>query len=160
MNHEVLEGQLQHHWAGAAAGTSLFKRVGRTHGVPDAAAEIADLAGEISEDRESLRRIMVAVGVTPSQVGATIGRLGQELGRLKPNGRVFSRSPLTDVLELEALCTAVAGKRYGWRVLRALADHDERLDPDQLDHLTARADKQLSRLEDLHQRVAVIRVQG
>ena len=72
------------------------------------------------------------------------------VGRLKPNGRLLSRSPLTDVLELEALRDAVAGKSAGWQVLRAVADSDPRLDTVLLDELYERAERQRGELEVLH----------
>ena len=49
----------------------------------------------------------------------------------------------------------VAGKAAGWRTLRVLADTDPRLDRDRLDELIARADSQLSLLEDLRLRAAL-----
>jgi hypothetical protein len=48
----------------------------------------------------------------------------------------------------------VAGKAAGWRTLRVLADTDARLDCGRLDELIARADSQLSMLEDLRVRAA------
>jgi hypothetical protein len=43
------------------------------------------------------------------------------------------RSPLSDLIELEAMRTGVEGKAALWRALRALADSDSRLDCDELD---------------------------
>ncbi len=121
------------------------------------AAEVRKLAAEVNDDRESLRQIMVSMGFSPSRVGAVSARAGEWLGRFKPNGRVVSRSPLTDVLELEALRIAVSGKRIGWQVLRQLAEHDGRIDPRRVEILLERAESQLGRLHDLHLRVALDR---
>ena len=75
-------------------------------------------------------------------------------GRLKLNGRLLSRSPLSGLEELEMMRLGVTGKAAGWRTLRLLADTDVRLDCGRLDELIARADSQLELLEDLRVRAA------
>ncbi|WP_460786826.1 hypothetical protein [Nocardioides maradonensis] len=147
---DVLEGYLQNHWTAASAGVSLFRRVARTHSDPATAVAVAEVAHEVEDDRDTLRGVMHDLGVRPSIIGTTLGRIGAELGRLKPNGRVLHRSPLTDVVELEALRDAVYGKRCGWDALRTLAEEEPRLDIDLLEELIDRADRQLERLRRLH----------
>lgn len=158
MTDEVLKAYLQHHWVGSTAGVHAFRRVGRNHEDPDAAAEIRDLAGEVEADRQALREIMRAIGVQPSVVGTTGARVGELLGRLKPNGRLFTRAPFTDVVELETLRLAVTGKKAGFEVLRAAADDDPRLDPYTLDRLLDRADEHVRILERLHVQVSRARI--
>ncbi|HVK27494.1 MAG TPA: hypothetical protein VM575_04085 [Nocardioides sp.] len=158
MNDEVLKAYLQHHWVGSTAGVHAFRRVGRNHADPDAAAEIRDLAGEVEADRQALREVMRSVGVQPSLAGTTGARVGELLGRLKPNGHLFTRAPLTDVIELETLRLAVTGKKAGFEVLRAAADDDPRLDPYRLDRLLERADEHVRVLERLHVRVSRERI--
>lgn len=153
MNDDVLHAYLQHHWAASSAGTALFQRVGRSHSDPYVADRVRQLAKEVNEDRESLRQIIMATGAAPSRIAATTGRALEFAGRFKPNGRVVRRSPLSDLLEVEALRDAVFGKRSGWQLLRAVCEGDVRLDRQQLDELVRRADDQLARLEDLHLRV-------
>jgi hypothetical protein len=157
---EVLTGYLQHHWAGSTAGVAAFRRVGRNLPDTQAAAEIRDLAGEVAADREALRVMMRRVGTRPSVIGTTLARVGELLGRLKPNGSLVHRTPLTDVVELETLRLAVTGKRAGFEVLRAAADDDQRLDPFALDRLLARADEHLRTLERLHVTVSRDRLVG
>ena len=77
------------------------------------------------------------------------GWSAEKLGRLKPNGRLFSLSPLSDVIELEAMRLGVDGKAAGWQTLRRLAEHDDRLDKAHLDDLLARAEAQKETLERL-----------
>lgn len=76
------------------------------------------------------------------------------MGRLKPNGRLFSRSPLSTLLELETMCLGVEGKAAGWRTLKFVADHDPRLDDELLEELLARAQRQADTLEELRIRAA------
>ncbi|OIJ26389.1 hypothetical protein [Nocardioides luteus] len=154
MNDDLLHAYLQHHWAGSSAGAAMFARVGRSHSDPDVAARVRRLSKEINEDRESLRQIILATGATPSLIATATGRALEFAGRFKPNGRVVRRSPLSDLLEVEALRDAVFGKRGGWQLLREVCGDDVRLDRQQLDELIRRADDQLARLEDLHLRVA------
>lgn len=150
MDDEVLHGYLQHHWVGSTAGVALFERVARTHGVVEVATAVGQLADEVAEERETLRRIMHDVGTAPSTLGTVAAKVGAELGRLKPNGRILTRAPLTDLVEIEALRIAVWGKRSGWEALRSVADADPRLDASLLDHLVERSDRQLERLGQLH----------
>ena len=74
--------------------------------------------------------------------------------RVKFNGRLLARSPLSDLEELELLRLGVEGKAAGWRTLRALADADMRLDPEQLDELMSRARRQADLLEELRVQAA------
>ena len=64
------------------------------------------------------------------------------------------RSPLSDVLELEALLSAVRGKRAGWEGMRVLATNDARIDVAELDDLIVRADSQIERLVAAHAEAA------
>lgn len=150
MDDEVLHGYLQHHWVGSTAGVSLFQRVARTHGVVEVATAVGQLADEVAQERDTLRRVMHDVGTRPSTIGTVAAKVGAELGRLKPNGRILTRAPLTDLLEIEALRIAVFGKRAGWQALRSVADVDPRLDAALLDGLVDRSDRQLDRLAELH----------
>src|SRR5262245_48969825 len=97
---------------------------------------------------------MARLDIRESRPMALIGWLGEKVGRLKPNGYLVRRSPLSDVVELEALRTAALGKLAGWQVLRLVARDDRRLAIAELDALIARADSQASRLEVLHTQMA------
>lgn len=154
MNDQLLHLQLRNHWIGAASGLTLFRRVAKGHGMPQIGAEVDRLAGEIQQDREALRAIMRDVGASRPMVTPWLARAAVHLGRLKPNGRVVRRSPLSDVVELEALRIAIAGKLAGWELLRELTDVDPRLDPDLLDDLIMRALEQQDELQRLYLRAA------
>ncbi len=77
------------------------------------------------------------------------GWIGEKVGRLKFNGHLLTRSPLSGLEELELLRLGVEGKAAGWRTLRALADTDKRLDASRLDGLIGRARQQGELLEQL-----------
>ncbi|MFD4573612.1 hypothetical protein ACFWNK_10185 [Streptomyces sp. NPDC058417] len=50
---------------------------------------------------------MTGLDITVDRAKVTLGRLAERVGRLKTNGRLVSRSPLSDVLELEAMLVGV-----------------------------------------------------
>lgn len=153
MDHDLLVAHMQHHWTAATGGLAFFRRVAGSP-IPEAEGVIDRLAEEVAEDRESLRSLIEALGAAPTRLGALMGRGGELVGRLKPNGHVVRRSPLTDVIEVEALRTAVSGKRAGWDVLLDAAQDEARLDADLVRRLIDRADSQLERLAALHATVA------
>ncbi|MFC0438257.1 hypothetical protein [Kutzneria buriramensis] len=136
---------LNDHLAGATGGVELAHRLAHEHD----SAELTGLARDIQEDRDSLLRIMTALGVQQDHVKVAAGWLGEKLGRLKLNGHLFSRSPLSYVIELEAMRLGVDGKAAGWQTLHCLSEHDSRLDRADLDDLLARAEAQRETLERL-----------
>ncbi|MGG8408854.1 hypothetical protein ACM614_20825 [Streptomyces sp. 12297] len=92
---------------------------------------------------------MTDLDVPISHSKAAMGWLAEKAGRLKTNGHLLTRSPLSDVLEAESLLLGVQGKKACWRTLRTLADTDERFSAKHLDALAERAEKQLALLEEL-----------
>jgi hypothetical protein len=95
---------------------------------------------------------MADLAVPVQRLKVYTGWLAEKLGRLKLNGRITGRSPLSLVLELEGLRMAVEGKAAGWQALRTYAPR--RLDADRLDALAAKAEQQLATLAELHAEAA------
>ncbi len=140
---------LNDHLAGATAGSELAHRMARSHRGREEAGPLSRLAAEIAQDRSALLNIMASLGVTVRVYKAAAGWIGEKAGRLKLNGRLLTRSPLSDLEELELLRLGVEGKAAGWRTLRAQADADARLDAGRLDELISRARSQSDQLEEL-----------
>lgn len=140
---------LNDHLAGATAGLELARRVAGTGQVPAPPAELRQFAQEVAEDRDSLLRIMGTLGLPVRSYKVWAAWAGEKAGRLKPNGRLMTRSPLSNLEELELLRLGVEGKAAGWRTLRTLADRDPRLEAGQLDELISRARRQADFLEGL-----------
>lgn len=140
---------LNDHLLGATAGTDLARRMADTHRSGDAGERLQQLATEVAEDRKTLMSLMARLDVRVDQVKVALGWAGEKLGRLKLNGFVLTRSPLSTVLELESMRLGVEGKAAGWRTLRAIAEHDDRLDTADLDRLIDRANHQIRTLEAL-----------
>ena len=146
----ALDDYLQTHLAGANAGADLFER--SANGQPD--REIADALREIhhqvvAELRE-LRQMMSALNVSENRLLIAGAKLAERAGRLKPNGSLLHRTPLTDLVELEALRIAVAGKISGWEALLSIVDDFDALDRDRLEALREQGRAQHDRLRELH----------
>ncbi|MET7758122.1 hypothetical protein ABZT27_25975 [Streptomyces sp. NPDC005389] len=140
---------LNDHLTGSAAGVELFRRAARVHRGTALGPPVASLAREVEQDHESLRRIMADLGIPAMRHRMLLGRLAERAGRLKLNGRLLARSPLSDVLELEAMRLSVEGKACAWRSLEALSGSDARIDVARLHELLRRAEQQIHVLETL-----------
>ncbi|MFF0201378.1 hypothetical protein [Streptomyces sp. NPDC005017] len=143
---------LNDHLAGATGGTERARHMTRSYGRTQLAATLEPIATEIAEDRATLLALMDRLDIPARSYKVYASRVAERLGRLKSNGRLVRRSPLSPLLELEALRVGVEGKTALWQTLRDLADHEKRLDPDLLDHLVARARRQQDVLEKLRRR--------
>ena len=147
MNLKYLSIYLNDHLAGATVGAELSKRAASTN-EGEYGAFLSELSHEIAEDRASLERLMDRLDVKKDRVKTTGAYLGEKIGRLKPNAHLTSYSPLSRVVELEALTLGVTGKLGLWKALLALADGDERLNAEELQTLAARAEAQQRGLEE------------
>ncbi|WP_019632214.1 hypothetical protein [Actinomadura atramentaria] len=147
---DALAIYLNDHLTGATGGVELARRIASTHDDP----ALATVRDEIEADRDTLLEIMASLGVPARRYKVYAAWAMEKVGRLKSNGGLVHRAPLSDVVELEALALGVAGKAAGWRTLRELAEHDDRLDAALLDGLIARADRQSATLEPLRRAAA------
>ena len=112
------------------------------------------LAAEVAADKRALLKIMAVLGASVCTYKPYAAWIGEKAARLKLNGHLLTRSPLSSLEELEMLRLGVEGKATGWRTLRTLADRDKRLDSGRLDELISRARRQADLLEDLRVRAA------
>lgn len=150
----LLAIHLQDHLAGSTAAVELSRRAAKAHHGATLGDELEVLTLEAANDRQALVDLMAVLGVGPDRVKTAAAWLGEKLGRLKLNGALLRRSPLSDVVELDAMRMAVEWKAAGWRLLQALADADPRLAQADLDDLVARAADQATRIESLRTAVA------
>jgi transaldolase len=142
---------LNDHFSGATAGLELFRRAAKAQKgeKEEGATALAELARQVEEDRDSLAQVMTDLGVSIDHSKVALGWLAEKAGRLKLNGHLFSRSRLSDVLEVESMLLGVQGKAACWRTLRALSETDQRLDIEHLDTLLERAERQSVILEKM-----------
>jgi hypothetical protein len=147
--HGLLGIYLNDHLAGATGGAELARRMAGSQGGESADDALRNLAAEIAQDRAALLSIMAALGIAVRGYKVGAAWIGEKAARLKLNGRLRVRSPLSGLEELEMLRLGVEGKAAGWRTLRTLAESDTRLDPGRLDELISRARRQADLLEEL-----------
>jgi hypothetical protein len=152
---ELLGIYLNDHLAGATMGAELIHRIAAAHEGTDDDAVLERLAQEITEDRTALIEIMGLLGIPVRQYKVVLGWVAEKAARLKPNGKLLERSPLSSLEELEIMRLGVEGKRAGWKSLLTVAEHDDRLDPARLEELIARAEWQSDTLEELRIRVSL-----
>jgi hypothetical protein len=142
---------LNDHLAGATGGVELARRTARSAQGADAGT-LRRFAAEVAQDRVALLDMMTTLSIPVRSYKVYAAWIGEKAGRLKLNGHLLSRSPLSNLEELELLRLGVAGKAAGWRTLRVAAERDSRLDSGQLDELIARARRQEDLLEELRVR--------
>ena len=123
MDNRWLSIYLRDHYAASAGSVALAQRaLGATHPV----------AEQIARDRETLGAIMRKLEIRPSAMKVALVRTAERVGRLKLNGRLIRRSPLSRVLELEVLVLGIRGKEALWTALRSASREVEDIDLDAL----------------------------
>ena len=147
---EMLHTYMQDHHAGAAAGIDLFRRVAGDHEDPHVREIVSRIGDETVDDLHSLEELMTLVGTSPSVLKDLPAKAAEKLSQLKPNRRVTERSPLSDLIELEALTLAVTGKKLGFKALLDIGD--PRLPRPTLESLVERAEEHGRQLEELRLR--------
>jgi hypothetical protein len=143
---------LDDHLAGATGGLELAKRAAGEHEGTELGAFLAQLRGEIAEDRRALEALMDQLDVTPCMVKQVVTWAAEKAGRLKPNGELRGRSPLTPFVELEALSLGIEGKRLMWVALREVDGLP--LSEERRAELEARAERQRAGVEEHRRRLA------
>lgn len=152
----MLRLYLADHFAGSTGGVALARRLARTHRDGPFGHGLSRLADDFAQERDMLRMLMARLGIAPQRAKLAAAWTAERAGRLKPNGRLVGRSPLGNVLELEAMRMGVEGKKSCWRTLRMLAVHDDRLPADALDSLIDRTEEQCRYLDRLRARTAAL----
>jgi hypothetical protein len=143
----LLSIYLNDHLAGATAGRELAKRAAASNRDTPYAPFLEELASQIDEDRDSLLAAMQSLGIRVDRVKVAGGWGAEKLGRLKLNGRLRGYSPLSRVVEIEALALGVHGKLAMWRALEAIRPPLSLPADIVLPELVARAERQLGELE-------------
>jgi hypothetical protein len=145
---------LNDHLAGATGGVELVRRAessnrGNTYG-----DFLAGLRVQVEEDRETLRRVMEALDVGADHTKVVAAWMAEKMGRFKLNGQLTGYSPLSRLVELEALRLGVEGKLGMWRSLAELAASEPRLASFDFGALIERAEAQRADLEEHRLRAA------
>jgi hypothetical protein len=154
MDRKLLGIYLNDHLAGSTIGLELARRARGSNKSSEYGDVLDRIAREIDEDRETLKALMVSLEIGHDRLKVGGAWIAEKLGRLKPNGRLLSYSPLSRLVELESLALGISGKLSLWEALREVAAEDARLDPEELGRLAERAERQRKEVWRLRQRAA------
>jgi hypothetical protein len=109
---------LDDHLVLLAAGGALARRMLR-RADPELGELLREVRTGLGEDREEVHALMAERGLRRSRLKPALGGLAERAGRLKMNGTVVRRSPLTPLVELEGLAMVLEGARARWAALDA-----------------------------------------
>lgn len=151
---ELLAIYLNDHLASSTGGIELVGRMIGVHRGGPHEAGLRQLLDELREEKSALNGQMRALGIPVRQYKQVGVWLAEKGSRLKLNGHLLSRSPLSDLVEFEFLASAVRGKRSGFETLRIAASVDSRIDAGLLDGLIQQANRQHDWLTEVRRDVA------
>lgn len=115
---------------------------------------LVELQKAIDSDLATLETVMERLDISPSRSKDILLRLGERFGRGKLNGSVTSRSPLSRLLELEALEAGIRSKQRLWSSLEAMAPSVPNLQSFDFQGLWTKADRQVREVGEWHVDVA------
>lgn len=145
------ETYLNDHRAGATAGTALVRRIWRSNRRTKWGPIIEEVAESIERDLVVLEEVREAAGVSGGDLKRAAALLTERASRLKLNGHLLTYSPLSRVLELETLMSAVRGKQSLWVTLRSASPTHPEWSGFDFRALEKRGGEQLETLGRVHQ---------
>lgn len=151
---ELLATYLDDHRAGAAAGKSLSRRMARENSDTGWADRLTGLADDIEADDRTLGELRKVLGVRGGLAKRVLATVAAGAGRLKLNRRIVGYSPLSRVLEAEAMMAGVIAKKCLWVAMRSRGDLDDHTALFDFSALEARAQDQIELLAEFHEAAA------
>lgn len=152
----LLQTYLGDHLTGATGGRNRMKNMAERFAGSELGADLARLAEELSEEHEHLEDLIDRLGLGQPLPKKALAALAELAGRLKANGRILTGSPMTPLLEIELMRSAVNGKQGLWETLAVYAG-ELNLDAGVYRRLAKQAGQQSRTLESLH---ALVREDG
>ena len=153
-NPELLGIYCNDHLAAATGGIELVSRMLGTSKGRQYEEPLEQLLSELREEKAAYLRIMSALDIPVRQYKQLGVWVAEKLSRGKLNGRLLSRSPLSDLVEFEFLASGVRAKRSGFETLRIAAEVEPRLPKAELDRLIDQAHRQYEWLTRTRREVA------
>ncbi len=145
----LLSVYLNDHLAGAVAGSHRMRRTADALARTPLGPAMDRVATEVAGEREELRDLLGTLGVTQALPKQVATWLGERVARLKSNGRLVRHSPLTTLLEVEILRSAVTGKLGIWQTLTELAPVLG-IDAGRCRELWEQTERQIATLDEVH----------
>ncbi len=149
---DLVQLYLSDHLTGATAGGSRISAMAKRHAQSPIGPSLAALSEELTRERQRVQEIIEELGLRPLRHRQVAAWVGEHLGRLKLNGRLVTTSPMTPLLEVELMRSAVMGKLGLWQTLAHLAP-ELALDPAEFDRLAAQAHRQIESLDAVQEQV-------
>ncbi|WP_445154893.1 hypothetical protein ACTWLI_01105 [Arthrobacter sp. Hor0625] len=150
IDEKLLGLYLSDHLTGSTAGLGRIERMARDFTDTPVHADIASVADEIRRERELLLGLIKDLGIRQRPHRQAAAWLAEHAGRLKLNGRLVNRSPMTLVLETELMRGAILAKIGGWQTLEKLAP-ELGLDAATFTRLAADGRAQIEALDRVHE---------
>jgi hypothetical protein len=116
---------LNDHLAGVITGRELARRMLSAAVDDEHRALASDLAEHFLDSEHELERLIVESGARRSRLKGRLAWAAEKAGRLKLNGHITSRSPLSDLVELEGMMVLLEYEQGLWRSLQQLGSPPE-----------------------------------
>ena len=145
----LFELYLSDHLTGATAGVNRGERMVADYVDTPVYAQLGQITERLVAERDFLEKLIHGLGFSRKPYRQAVAWAGERIGRLKGNGRVASRSPMTLLLETDLMRGAVRSKVGVWETLRDYAPALG-LDPAVFEELIDSASHQLDLLDEVH----------
>lgn len=157
---QLLHIYLNDHRTGAVVAHALAERSRGANAGNEFGDFLDDFVPLLEDDIAQLDAIFEQgrIAKDPFKLGAA--RIGVELGRFKMNGRITDYSPLSRVIEFEALNLGVLGKQKLWTTIASLPSSHPAASAVDTAALLERGELQAQRLHELSERAAAIAFAG
>lgn len=149
MSADLLELYLSDHLTGATAGLGRINRMANDFVDTPMFGRLGQLVDEISAERAFLIQLIEDLGLDRKPYRQAVAWVGERVGRLKSNGKIVERSPMTMLLETELMRGAVMGKLGMWQMLEVQAP-TLGLDPKVFTDLIEMTENQVKLLDEIH----------
>ena len=140
---------LSDHLTGATAGAERIERMAADFVDTPVFAALSELAAEIRGEHLYVQHLIGELGLRRRPIAEAVSWVGERVGRLKANGSLLKRSPMTLVLEAELMRSAVIGKLGMWQTLDDNAE-GLGLDAEQFREFAQKAEHQREVLDTVH----------
>jgi hypothetical protein len=147
MEHDALNTYLNDHLAGATLGVEHARQLENAFVGSDFGIEMARLADEIEEDRDTLLGLMERLDAPRDPVKKATAWVAEKAGRLKFSGLTSRDRDLGTYLALETMSLGVEGKLSLWTGLAEIAPEYPQIAAIDLGRLIERARDQRAALE-------------
>ena len=154
IDEKLLGLYLSDHLTGSTAGLGRLERMAKDFTDTPVHSELAGLAADIGRERDLLRQLIHDLGLRQRPHRQAAAWLAEHAGRLKLNGRLLSRSPMTLVLESELMRAAFLGKIGGWQTLEELAPQLG-LEPSTFTRLITEGRAQIEIMDRVHEHARI-----